>query len=113
MPVFMRKMEAKGEKTISGGSNEGKKVNVFASRFQLFHISSRNSGEHNTAAMNRIDELLLSEVSQDVVDKQGASQVIWTGGASMEISKERLIELARFARTRDEIEAEREPNRTL
>ena len=113
MPVYLIKIEARGPRTISVGRNTGQEVDVFASRFQHFHTSCGNTAEHNAAVAGRVDELLRKEAGRDVVEKQGASQVSWSGGATMEISKERLLELAEHARTRDEIEAEREPHRML
>lgn len=85
-------------------SEHSRRRQVFASAHQLVVEDSQN--------ISPLDETLVNRtVTQSIVDQKGyVTQTKWR---SMEVSRERLLELAEKARTRDEIEAEREPHRVL
>lgn len=95
------KMEGEGEKPIEGIARN---IRVFASRNALFTAQDRED-----PAFVACDNRLRHEVEEALRRDKGSTHYTWSGGSSMEISKERLLELAEQARTRDQMAAGREP----
>lgn len=94
------KIEGEGAKQIDGRDT---RVPLFESRNALVVGKDRND-----VSLGDCDRRLRTQVEKALARK-GCEHISRTGGMSIEISKERLLELAENARTRDQMAAEREP----